>query len=94
MTSARFPAVTFLEKTIAEKGDDGLEAVSGANLEDFLAELGGGTDGLEADGYCEGLVVGLYEDRKEERKKTIIEGEGKRLSCCVQFKYMGANINL
>lgn len=44
----------FLEELVAEEGDDGLEAVFGADLEDFLAELRGGANGLETDGYCDG----------------------------------------
>ncbi|KAI4238823.1 MAG: hypothetical protein L6R40_005678 [Gallowayella cf. fulva] len=47
--------LAFAEQPVAEEGDDGLETVLGADLEDFLAELRGGADGLEADGdFCGG----------------------------------------
>lgn len=51
------PRLAFLEQPIPQKGDDGLEAVLGADLEDFLPQLGRGTDGLEPDRYCGGCGV-------------------------------------
>lgn len=78
-------ALAFLEQPVAEKGDDGLEAVLGADLEDFLPELGRGTDGLEADRYCGcrkkgGMsIFAASEDGERERereKKSERFGEG------------------
>lgn len=50
------PAVDPDAELLAQERDDGLEAVGRGDLEHLLAQLRGGADGLEADGYFELLV--------------------------------------